>query len=395
MDFFENVTLFRKKPMQRSQSLSDSTLNECDLTCSNMTLDGTTHSLPNISDEENCEQIEKLKSEIYKLRTELDAARHEINNLSMVNVELKKSIHDMNVKYDLVKKANKKLSTDMNITNTTNKKNNIKNSTPSNSNRQTLPSTPPNQKDDLHNNRASIIATNASQKLDTTLIEDKRNPSFTPNKVCEEFNADSNKQKMMLKPKQKNKLCIMSSNNVLEPLPLIENIFSDHFSYCRYIYPNSTTKHIIRNIDKKLDNYTFEDYCLIFIGENDIRGEVNYISLINDIRESLRKIKHTNIVICLPTFITGSPIYNYKVEIFNNLMDLDLQNNNYAYIFDSNRDLTLDMFSLKSGRVNKHGMRNIYNRIMDNILVDLHLSAVEIAREITQNNVQSNQLFLL
>ncbi|KAH9644134.1 hypothetical protein HF086_015464 [Spodoptera exigua] len=295
MDFFENVTIFRKKPLKRTQSLSDSTLNECDLTCSNMTLDGTTQSLPNISDDENCAQIDKLKSEIQKLRTELDAAHNEINNLSIINTELKQAMHDMNVKHDLVKKATRRLSRDVDITSNKNN-NNIKNSTPLNSNYQkkkllttSLACTSPNQKDKLRNNK-SLNTTNASQKVDTTVIVENSDQSFTKNKICKDVRTDRNKPKIISYPKQKNKLCIVSCNNVVEPISLIENIFSDHFNYCRYIYPNSTTKQIIKNIDEKLNNYTFEDYCLLLIGENDIRGESNYISLINDIKESLRKL---------------------------------------------------------------------------------------------------------
>ncbi|KAH9639830.1 hypothetical protein HF086_015681 [Spodoptera exigua] len=330
--------------MQRTLSLSNSTLNEGDLSCNNMTLDGTSHSLPNMSDEENCDQIETLKNEINRLKAELDAAHNEIDNLSIVNTELTQTIYDMNIKHELVKKASRKLSIDGNK-GTPNGKNCLKISTPLNCQKKqkNISSTNTISK----TNKRSVIDTN-SQISETN----KEDPSSSPNKISGDDGSDKN----MSKPIKKNKMCILSTNNVLEPLPLIENIFSEHFNYCRYMYPNSTTKHIIKNIDKKLDQYTFEDYCLIFIGENDIRGDVNYISVINDIKESLRKIVHTNIVLCLPIYITGSPIYNYKVEMFNNLMDLDMQNNNYAYIFDCNRDLTIDMFSYKTGRVNRQGL---------------------------------------
>ncbi|KAF9412929.1 hypothetical protein HW555_008708 [Spodoptera exigua] len=52
-------------------------------------------------------------------------------------------------------------------------------------------------------------------------------------------------------------------------------------------------------------------------------------------------------------------------------------------------DLTIDMFSYKTGRVNRQGMINIYNRIMANILVDQQLSELEEKRESTQGGRQN------
>lgn len=120
-----------------------------------------------------------------------------------------------------------------------------------------------------------------------------------------------------------------------------------------------------------MKDFTDNDYCIIFIGENDIKAETNYMNMINMIRESLQKVTHTNNVICLPTFITGAPIYNFKVDIFNNLLYLDIQNYDYAYLFDSNSELSLDMFSYTTGKIKIQGMKCIYDGIMNNIVIDL------------------------
>lgn len=173
--------------------------------------------------------------------------------------------------------------------------------------------------------------------------------------------------------KQKNKLCILSNKKTRGSLSAIEDIFSDYFEYCHYLMPNNTTRELLLTIEQKLKDYTLNDYCLLFIGERDIKEETNYLNLISTMKESLTRITHTNIVICAATYIIGAPMYNFRVEMFNNLLYLNLQNNNYAYFFDTNQDLLYEMFSYTSGKISRYGMRNIYKRIMNNILNDLNI----------------------
>lgn len=120
-----------------------------------------------------------------------------------------------------------------------------------------------------------------------------------------------------------------------------------------------------------------KDYCLIFIGENDLKNS-DYIHILDNLKKSLKNATQTNVVICTPTYVKGALIYNYKVELFNNLLYLDLKSNEYAYFFDSNYTVTHEMFSYKTGKINKNGWRNIYDRIMCNIKVDYDLFSTDI-----------------
>lgn len=101
----------------------------------------------------------------------------------------------------------------------------------------------------------------------------------------------------------KRKLCILSNNPHSGSLQTIENTFSDQFQYCRYSYPNAKINQLLCNLSSKISDYTMNDYCVILLGETDLKMNCNLIELINTIRESLVKIKHTNIIICVPTYI--------------------------------------------------------------------------------------------
>ncbi|XP_061725415.1 uncharacterized protein LOC133531299 [Cydia pomonella] len=155
------------------------------------------------------------------------------------------------------------------------------------------------------------------------------------------------------------KLCILSNHHKkLRTLQAIQSTFDQDADFCHYTVPNGGIKALLSNLDNKLKHFTLNDYCIIFLGENDISRSECTITLVNYLRETLKKITHTNKIICLPTYVCGALIYNYKVEMFNNLLTMDMQTNNYAYIFDTNRDLTLDMFSYSSGKIMKRGIRS-------------------------------------
>jgi hypothetical protein len=66
-------------------------------------------------------------------------------------------------------------------------------------------------------------------------------------------------------------------------------------------------------------------------------------------------------------------MYNYKIEMFNSLLYVELQNNQYVHFFDSNVSLTYDMFSVMSGRINNFGLQNMFRTIMDNIRIDFDI----------------------
>lgn len=107
------------------------------------------------------------------------------------------------------------------------------------------------------------------------------------------------------------------------------------------------------------------------IGEKDFNDNEDSIELVRLIRESLEQTTHTNVIVCSPAYVRGALIHNYRVELFNNLLYMDIQNYNYAYFFDTNRDLSLEMFSYKTGKLNKLGIKCIFGSIFRRILVDI------------------------
>lgn len=172
------------------------------------------------------------------------------------------------------------------------------------------------------------------------------------------------------KETKKTNLCILTNSASSGTLEDIEDTFSEQFNYIRYVSPYSNIKQLLENIDIKLQGFDMTDYCIIILGENDIKNTYNYIELMQQIRKALQGISYTNLIICTPTYIRGAPIYNSKVELFNNLLLLELQNNKYAYFYDTNLVVSLNMFSSKTGKLMKSGMKHIYKNILDRIKID-------------------------
>lgn len=203
--------------------------------------------------------------------------------------------------------------------------------------------------------------------------------------------------------KPKSKLCILSNYNSKGVLSAIEDTFSEYFTYCHYVMNNATTKELIENIEDKLINFTFNDYCILFIGENEFKRQNNYIDVINTIKNSLKNVTHTNKIICVPTYIKGALIYNYKIEMFNNLLCLDLQNNDYAHFFDSNQTLSHEMFSYRTGKINNNGFKHIYNEVLNNMMTINSQSSIRLDNKsndkvtfsTSEKNASTNSLFRL
>ncbi|CAH2108832.1 unnamed protein product [Euphydryas editha] len=327
----ENVTMRNRRP--RSSSLIDLSKESI--------FDTTMMSLPNSSLNESLnptelyERIKILTAQLDKCNLELQSAHQEIENLLSDNFKLKNDL----AKSRATIENYKKISTSNFFTGTPTSGRKKKKS---NQNNHSTPS-----------KRLSIVQPEFNQKSypSTATIT-------TP---------------IIIKPKQRNKVYVLNSRKTKHSLPLIEGAFSDYADFCHFVTPNCSSRELLIDIDKKLKDFTTNDYCILFIGENDIKEDNNYINLIKSIRQSLQSVTHTNIIICAPTYITGAPIYNFKVEMFNNLLHLDSQSNNYAFFFDTNRDLTPDMFSYATGKINRSGMKNIYNRISANIKTDLEL----------------------
>lgn len=131
-------------------------------------------------------------------------------------------------------------------------------------------------------------------------------------------------------------------------MSIAENTFQ-HAEICHFVTPKCGIIQLTRNLYHKVVNYSMNDYCVILIGEEDYRKTQNYVEIIVELRNALKKIQNTNIILCAPTFKLSnySTMFNWSVETFNNLLYLDIQTYNYATILDSNLHLRYDftMFS--------------------------------------------------
>lgn len=171
--------------------------------------------------------------------------------------------------------------------------------------------------------------------------------------------------------RRRRKLSILSNCNYTASLDIIENTFGKHFEYCHYLLRNCSIKEIVSNILKKAQSFNIDDYIIIMIGEQDFRNMEDATVLVKIIRETLNHITHTNIILCCPTYILGAPIHNYKVEMFSRLLCLDIETHKYAYFIDSNSDLSYETFSRSTGKINKLGLKRIYEGIFRRLLVDI------------------------
>ncbi|XP_060810239.1 uncharacterized protein LOC132904330 [Amyelois transitella] len=289
---FENVTV--RAPTRFVHSTQNTAIvlhnDDSNLGCSQF--DGDTSTIPNLSDSENEDKILDMKRQIEKLTLELNSANTQIKALTLENDTLKKTITEMNPKKN-------------SETNTAAKKKKRRS---------------PKKNNTLH---SEIL-----KKTEPTNIGMKTSHL-----------SKSYRDTTQCMPK----LCMISSNKHNNMTTIAQNTFSN-FHICHYLYPNCGITELINNLDKKVKDYTKKDYCVIFIGPEDFKQTNNYFDIVLKLRQTLQLITNTNIILCVPTFIVNdfSTIFNWRVECFNNLLYLDIHLHNYAYLLDSNLNLTYD-----------------------------------------------------
>ncbi|KAF9406290.1 hypothetical protein HW555_013294, partial [Spodoptera exigua] len=363
----------------------------CDLTADNSALfDTTMASLPNTS-LNTSQTVVDLQERVKKLSEELDSAHVEIENLNSENFRLKTDIQKYLKTIDTYKELasnidrknntplsgrkrkthqgykislTKPLIEDLNIKQTYSDKtqdlpvSTYHDKSPRASTQWLSNGSQYNrQENNCCNAENKILMLNKEtqtthQTYDNTLTHNNKRTLIS--NVCDV----ATKKSSGVVPKQKNKLAIISSGCTKGTLPLIEK-----------------RKHL-STIEHKLKAFSINDYCLIFIGENDLKND-DYMEILDNLRKYLKKNTHTNLVVCTPTFICGALIYNYKVELFNNLLLWEIKNNRYAYNFDTNRTLSLEMFSISTGKINKQGWKNILERIRSNIMYDYEVFSTQ------------------
>lgn len=267
-------------------------------------IDGTMTSLPDISDDEDNQTIQ-LKKQLERLTTELNSAHNKIESLSLENTNLKRINQEL-----------------------------------------------------LEKNEHYKDMTCSSPKLKTPVNQDQ---SIVLNRL--EKNTTTTVQYNVSK---QNKICIISTNKSNKVLSIAEEKISNYNIY-HHLKTNCGIQQLLKGIKNMLKDYTKEDFCIILIGEDDFKTTNDYFDLIYDIRNNLKEIDNTNIILCLPTFKfnSSSNLFNWRVENFANLLYLDIMTHLHAYLLDSNLHLSYDssMFSNLTGRLNNNGMRTIFDDI--------------------------------
>jgi hypothetical protein len=158
----------------------------------------------------------------------------------------------------------------------------------------------------------------------------------------------------------RNQLIITSSNKEHKIVEMLgNNATLQNFNYCHFLTPGGGIRQLLRQTENCVKKLTAADYLVIQIGEEDFEENEDYLNLVQQITDTLYPINYTNIIILCPTYICGRPIYNSKIETFNRLMLNNLRFHERHVSYDSNLELSYDMFSVKTGRLNNHGMEKI------------------------------------
>lgn len=351
MNFLENITFRRTRTKSDSNAnASGGLLNE--------TLDDTGNTLPDLSssDDTELELTTKLKARITKLQQDLNDAHLKIGSLLMENDNLKQINQDLLKKNDLCGKN-------------------------SNSPAKIPKILTPNQKDQVKHQQTQTEMVNITQKIKNNTPQNR--PRYFIN-AEQEISSPTDRPQM--KQMTGSKICILSSNKRNKIRQSAENtLCKKPNEICHYLMSHCKIEQLIYGIENKLKTFTMSDFCIILVGEEDFNTTNDYFHLISCIRGTIEKIKHTNVIICAPTYKLYMNMYNWRIENFNNLLYRDILTHEHAYYLDSNKNLTNDykMFSKNTGSLNNYGIQTIfkdinklindiekYNRNSESILTD-------------------------
>lgn len=370
MNFLENITFRRTRTHSESNDDSSNVVSQ--------TLDCTSNSLPDMSEDDDGEQICILKKEIESLKTKLQSAHEEIDLLSLEKSNLQQSNAELlrkNKTYEAVynSPAKQRVRTPKKNTNIRLKE------------KQT-------QTSDVVSN------TQSPPQIDIDTGSSGETQNITT-KSCDKNSS------CKLSPLVKHKICVISSETSNRIYTMSEDTHLLNYNHmCHYRMPRCGIEHILKNIEDKVRNFTYSDYCIIFIGEEDFKTTNKYIELVTLIRQKLLPLNHTNFIICLPTFKymdNSNIMFNSRIDTFNNLIYMDVQTYNYAFILDSNLNLpyTHDTYNQWSGILNNKGFNIVISDLQDLILDLATLNTMQQKVDCSQKkqtNMQQNpsQFFL-
>ncbi|KAG7303368.1 hypothetical protein JYU34_011859 [Plutella xylostella] len=161
-------------------------------------------------------------------------------------------------------------------------------------------------------------------------------------------------------------IMILSNIKRRDIVSTAKSLLPEH-QICHYLYEGGHIQQMIEGLEKKLEAFTQTDYCILMIGEHDFKVTKNYSLIVENIREKILSVQHTNVIIMLPTFkCFGSvTLYNKRLESFNNLLYLDNEIYQYAYIMDSNKNLSYShkMFSYITHHINNYALNVIFRDV--------------------------------
>lgn len=162
------------------------------------------------------------------------------------------------------------------------------------------------------------------------------------------------------------KICLISSSTK-DIMLMAERYFNS--SFCHYKITNGGIIQLIENIEHKLSNFTLSDYCIIFVGSQDFETTSDYAKLVEYIRVTLGKVQHTNVILCLPTFMYSdrATLFNKRIDDFNGKLYRDNLEYEYAFIIDTNKCL-VNSYAMYSGvnfQINRRGIISIFRCIRE------------------------------
>lgn len=363
MNSFENVTLRRKRTTSEPNKHNDSIM------INTSTLDGTTSSLPEISDDEDTGTIIQLKNRIESLELTLKSAHNEIEKLSLENTGLKHEIENLKMTKELLKR----------VTYTPVKS---KSMTPKGKQGPRLEriQNQPVSGPSLSDTTPTKIPEQRTPFLDTinniSFISNIVKPTqmtFTPDNQQHRRTIihDNTVQKL-----KQNKMCILSTDSFNKILPIAYKTVARNTDLCHYLTSHCSINQMLHGLNEKIKGFTMNDYCILLIGNDDFYDTKDYSSIITYIRRVLKDMSHTNIIICAPTYRYGytTHVFNSRIQLFNNLLNRDILTHKYAYFFDSNYKLKYDysMFRKHSGMINNYGIRAMFDNLVE-LIMDIQL----------------------
>lgn len=321
--------------------------------------------------------IEELNEQVAELRSNLLTTQQELENTIIENNDLKRQINKLNKEIKLLKDICQAPTASSTNNNTPLGKDKTKRllcfsprsiATTSSDITNDIIITLQGKITELEKqlSEAKKEITELYNQINASFMEKNNTSSLANRKKSESYHSKTYQQlKTDVKTPQKRNtlkrnlivLSTLKSNGILK---ILQHSYSQDFDYCHYSKPGAGILELLHNIEEKLRNFKRTDCCIILIGEADFKVSQNNKRLICCIRELLQRMSlKTNIVVCAPIYVCGSTIYNSRVEDFNNLLFSDMHTYRYGFLYDTNKNLNLEMFCHETGMINNFGLRHI------------------------------------